>query len=128
MTECPRHGSSPLPDCYWCRTGTEPGSPFIPDRESLDAGTEEALARAREMAAGVGGSHVLDGIVSIIAVQFPDVPAAVLGRVVLSSAMAAGAVLGAAAVTGAADWDGGDVVNLLAMAGARLAGEDAPHA
>jgi len=80
------------------------------------------------MAEGIGDSHILDGIVSIIAVQFPDVPAAVLGRVVLSSAMAAGAVLGAGTVTGAGDWDGGDVVSLLAMAGARLAGEGVPDA
>ncbi len=128
MAKCSRHGSSPLPDCYWCRTGTEPGSPFIPDRAELDAGTGEALGRARKMAADIGDSSVLDGIVSIIAVQFPDVPAAVLGRVVLSSAMAAGAVLNAAAVTGAGDWDGDDVVSLLAMAGARLAGEGVPDA
>lgn len=128
MAKCSRHGPSPLPDCYWCRTGTEPGSAFIPDRANLDASTEEALGRARKMAGDLGDSHVLDGIVVIIAVQFADVPAAVLGRVVLSSAMAAESVLDAAEMTGASAWDGSDVITLLAMAGARLAGDGVPDA
>ena len=126
MAECSRHPGNVLPGCYFCRTGTEPGDPYIPCQDTLNADTEEALARARAMAASIGKSHILDGMTAIIAVQFPDVPVAVLGRIVLSEAMAAGSVVAADLATGLEPLDGSDVVDLLAITGALLAGEGKP--
>ena len=103
--------------------------PYVPPPAGeLDAETEEAIAgwaaaltrpdpwlKARV-------PEVL-GIGAIIAEQFPDVPAATLGRILASSAMALGAICKAAEDTGEplVPWD---VALYLGLAGARLvAGE-----
>lgn len=139
MAECSIHPGNMLPGCYWCRTGTEPGSAFIPPSQAdLEAETEKALTAARslavqrEHAGGFPSGAELDGIAALLAVQFPAVPAAVLGRVLVSAAMAAGSVVKAVEITGVVTGrrplNGNDVVELLAMAGARLAGEEVPGA
>lgn len=104
---------------------------FIPPPKSdLEASTEQGLAMLAELGEGGFEGYEVEGVVSILAVQFPDIPAAVLGRVVMSAAMCAGAVVSARAlVSWMAAPEAGDVVHLLAASAGRLIGqEEAPRA
>jgi peptidoglycan/LPS O-acetylase OafA/YrhL len=60
------------------------------------------------------------GIAAIIAAQFPDVPAATLGRILASTSMALGGICAASEQTGEflAPWD---LAIMLGFAGAKLA-------
>jgi hypothetical protein len=81
--------------------------PFVPPPASeLEAATQETIT---ELAAGLANpgpwlksreGEIL-GIGAIIAEQFPDVPASVLGRILVSASMALGAICRASDMTGA---------------------------
>jgi peptidoglycan/LPS O-acetylase OafA/YrhL len=100
--------------------------PFIPPpAQALAADTEKAIAA---LTAGLADPDEwlrprldeVGGIAAIIAAQFPDVPAATLGRVLASASMALGSVCAASADTGEplAPWD---LAVMLGFAGAKLA-------
>lgn len=103
---------------------------FIPPPKSdLEASTEQGLAMLARVGEGGFENYEIEGIVSILAVQFPDIPAATLGRVVMSAAMSAGALAAArAAVPWAGPLDASEVIHLLAASAGRLIGqEEAPR-
>jgi hypothetical protein len=100
-------------------------APYIPPPVSeLDAATDEAVAAWTAALAKPNRwlktrqPEVL-GIGAILAAQFPDVPAATLGRILASAAMALGGLCKASEVTGAPlePWD---LSSCLGLAGARL--------
>ncbi len=101
--------------------------PFIPPpKGALDAATDEAITGWAAALANPDPwltEHTPEvlGIGAIIAAQFPDVPAADLGRILVSASMALGSICKAAEITGSplTPWD---LANYLGFAGARLAG------
>jgi hypothetical protein len=100
--------------------------PYIPPPAAeLEAATEEGIAGWAAALASpepwleARAPEVL-GIGAILAEQFHDVPAATLGRILASAAMALGGICRASERTGEplGPWD---VANYLGLAGARLA-------
>jgi hypothetical protein len=127
VTDCPRHPRIPAGGCYFCKTGTEPGDPFVPPSQAeLDQAVDGAIIEGLRVAAEFD-EGALDGIGAMLAVQFPDIPCAVLGRIVLSAAMAAGSYVRAMAELGQRV-PAAMAVDLLAAAGARMAREQVPDA
>jgi hypothetical protein len=99
--------------------------PYIPSPAGeLEAATEEAVtgfaAGFADPWAKARTGEIL-GIGAIIAAQFTDIPAAVLGRVLVSASMALGSVCKASQDTGEPlePWD---LACYLGFAGTRLAG------
>jgi hypothetical protein len=101
-------------------------SPFIPPpTQVLDAETDKAIAA---WTAGLADPDEwlrprlieVDGIAVIIAAQFPDMPAADLGRILASASMALGAICGACSNVGVPlnPWE---LTIMLGFAGTKLA-------
>jgi hypothetical protein len=101
--------------------------PYIPPPAAeLDAATDEAIAGWAAVLADPdpwleARTPEVAGIGAIIAEQFPDIPAAVLGRILASASMALAAICKASEETGEAlgPWD---LALCLGFAGTRLAG------
>jgi hypothetical protein len=100
--------------------------PYIPPPAAvLNAATDEAIA---VWAAALAGPDAwvrlrrseISGVAAIIAAQFPDVPAADLGRVLASASMALTAICRASDLSGAR-LAPADLSVMLGLAGAKLA-------
>lgn len=103
--------------------------PYIPPSQAdLEASTEQAFANFAKLGDLGLKDYEIDGNVSILAVQFPDIPAVTLGRILISASVCAATVVRARLLAAAAGTapalDAAGVACLLAATAVRLAGQE----